>query len=79
MLASNITVKENYSELVILNMFPLITKDKQQLNKKLEIANHYNNDEIILQECKNASKIIIAWGIDEKYDARRTVLGRVNC
>lgn len=70
-LASNLGVRSSFNEVVILNMFSLITKNKETLNKKLSIANHSENDNIISNECNSADKLIISWGIDEIYDERR--------
>ncbi|PEI68929.1 hypothetical protein CN646_15935 [Bacillus wiedmannii] len=70
-LASNMGVRGSFNEVVILNMYSLITKDTKSLEGKLEVANHQKNNKIILEECKSADKIIISWGIDETFQARR--------
>lgn len=66
-LASNIGVKDGYDEVVILNLFSLITKDKPALIKNLNIANHIENDQHIVDEVTNADRVIISWGIDYKF------------
>lgn len=69
-LASNIGVKDGYNEVVILNIFSLVTKDTKTLNKELQSANHQKNDLYIVEEIKKASRVILAWGIDDKYKDR---------
>lgn len=74
MLASNIGVRENFNEVVILNMYSLITKDKKFLMKKLGIAYDSINDATILNECLEAEQIILSWGIDEEFQERQNEL-----
>ncbi|QVY62074.1 DUF1643 domain-containing protein [Cytobacillus gottheilii] len=76
-IASNLGVRNSYNEVVILNMFSLITKNKESLNKQLNIANHSENDKIISNECKSSDTLIISWGIDEVYDERRMELKEI--
>lgn len=74
MIASNIGIREGYAEVVILNMYSLITKNKNNLIKKLNIATDALNNQIILEECDSADKIILAWGIDVKFNDRKNEL-----
>lgn len=71
MIASNIGIKEGYNEVIILNMYSLITKDKKSLIKKLDIASDALNDQTIIKECKSADKIILAWGTDDLFKERK--------
>ncbi|MFJ6267033.1 DUF1643 domain-containing protein [Lysinibacillus xylanilyticus] len=73
-LASNIGVRENYNEVVILNMYSLITKDSKILKKNIDVASDLTNDQVILDECLNAERIIVSWGIDKRFDDRRMEL-----
>lgn len=73
-LASNIGLKNGYNEVVILNMFSLVTKDTKALIKNLKNANLNKNDLYIMEEVKNAERVILAWGIDEKYNDRIKVV-----
>ncbi|MGE7922359.1 DUF1643 domain-containing protein [Viridibacillus arvi] len=74
MLASNIGIRENFSEVVILNMFSLITKDTKVLKKTQNDWNDSTNDQVILEECLNAEQIILSWGSDVVFDERRSEL-----
>ncbi|MCR8853658.1 DUF1643 domain-containing protein [Lysinibacillus fusiformis] len=74
MLASNIGVREKFNEVVILNMFSLITKNSKVLKKTQNDWNDSTNDQTILEECKNAQQIILSWGSDVDFDERRSEL-----
>lgn len=74
MLASNIGVRENFNEVVILNMFSLITKNTDVLKNTQNDWNDATNDQIILEECLDAEQIILSWGSDVDFDERRSEL-----
>lgn len=74
MLACNIGVRNGFDEIVILNMYSLITKNKKQLKKSLAIGNDVINDKTILDECLGAHKIILSWGTDSEFQDRRKIL-----
>lgn len=75
-LASNIGIREHYSEIVILNMYSLITKNTDSLKKRntLNVANDLTNDQVILDECLSAERIILSWGSDTQFYNRRLQL-----
>lgn len=57
-------------------MYSLITKDTSTLKKKntLNVANDPTNDQVILNECLSAERIILSWGRDTQFDDRRLEL-----
>lgn len=69
-LASNIGVRDECNEVVILNLFSLITKDTQTLEMNSKNAYLVENDQYIFEEVKNAYRLIIAWGIKNQYQNR---------
>lgn len=74
MLASNIGVRQKFNEVVILNMYSLITNNTKDLKKTKNNWNDLINDKIILNECLSSKRIILAWGSDISFSERRSEL-----
>lgn len=71
MIATNIGIRKKYGEIVILNMYSMITNSLQDFNHNDKVANREENNDFIINECSTADKIILVWGINEKYNDRK--------
>lgn len=70
-IASNIAIKRNFKELVILNLFSVITKSSNCSLERKSRSNFEENDYYIKKELQDADEIIIGWGTDKKYTRRK--------
>lgn len=76
-IASNIAIKNDFSELVILNLFSVITHNSKCPLEKLSKDKFQENDFYIKKELETAEQIIISWGAECKYTRRKAVVKRV--
>jgi hypothetical protein len=70
-IASNIAIKKEFNELVILNLFSIITSDSDCALEKLSKDKLSENDYFIKKELESAAQVIIAWGTKNKYTRRK--------
>ncbi len=68
----NISKRDGFGEMVMLNAFAYRSTDPSALNSKVD-AEGKLNDSYILEECTSASKIVVAWG-NHVPDARHGLL-----
>lgn len=70
-IASNIAINKKFNELVILNLFSVITSNSDCPLEKLSKNKFSENNYFIKKELESAAQIIIAWGTKNKYKRRK--------
>ncbi|MBZ9621401.1 DUF1643 domain-containing protein [Clostridium sp. FP2] len=76
-IASNIAIKRNFKELVILNLFSVITENSKYPLERQSKSKYEENDYYIKKELKSGDEIIIGWGTDKKYIRRKEQVRKI--
>jgi hypothetical protein len=71
----NIARRDGYGSLVMLNAYAYRSTDPKALTTQTNVVGNHN-DHYIAKECKDADKIVVAWG-NHATDDRHTTLLKV--
>jgi hypothetical protein len=69
----NIARRDGYGSMVMLNAYAYRSTDPKALQTQPDVVGRFN-DRYIAEECKNADKIVIAWGNHATDDRHMTLL-----